>query len=141
MPHKTDDTIDPYTTTIQWSRRFTGLKLFMTLAEAGGEKLAQQIEHQTDMGDLLRRKLIENGWEILNDTPLPVVCFTHSGLDAQQQSAVLDQLYSRGYVWISGTLLRKHTPALRACITSYHTNADDVTFLINELNAALEQTL
>jgi len=29
MPHKTSDAIDPYITTIQWSRRFTGLKLLV----------------------------------------------------------------------------------------------------------------
>ncbi len=139
MPHKTGGTIDPYTTTIQWSRRFIGLKLFMTIAEAGGEKLAKQIEHQADMGELLRHKLIENGWEILNNTPLPVVCFSHPRLASQQQSALLDRLYTQGHVWISGTLLRKHTPALRACITSYRTKADDVTFLVNALNAALKQ--
>lgn len=139
MPHKTSGTTDPYTTTIQWSRRFIGLKLFMTIAEAGCEKLAKQIEHQADMGELLRRKLNENGWKILNNTPLPVVCFSHSRLSSQQQSALLERLYAQGHVWISETLLHKRTPALRACITSYRTQADDVTFLVNALNTELKQ--
>src|SRR5256886_6024104 len=37
MPGKTaGPTHDPYTTSVQWSRRFIGLKLFLSLAEHGG---------------------------------------------------------------------------------------------------------
>ena len=44
VPPAVAETFDPYVTTIQWSRRFIGLKLFMTLAELGWDGMAQLIE-------------------------------------------------------------------------------------------------
>jgi glutamate/tyrosine decarboxylase-like PLP-dependent enzyme len=139
MPEEIRDTWNPYTTTIQWSRRFIGLKLFMTLAESGSEGLADRIEHQAEMGELLRRELELAGWEILNETPLPVVCFMHSRLAPQQLPLMLNRLYSQKSVWISATRLRGHIPALRACITSFRTQAKDVTFLVETLEETLNQ--
>jgi len=58
MPGKTaGPTHDPYTTSIQWSRRFIGLKLFLALAERGESGYVEMIEHQTRMGDVLRGAL------------------------------------------------------------------------------------
>ena len=37
---------DPYTTSVQWSRRFIGLKLFLTLAHEGEEGCIERIEQQ-----------------------------------------------------------------------------------------------
>ena len=54
VPPAVADTFDPYVTTIQWSRRFIGLKLFMTLAELGWDGMAELIEHQSAMSELLR---------------------------------------------------------------------------------------
>ncbi|HYG63165.1 MAG TPA: aminotransferase class V-fold PLP-dependent enzyme, partial [Thermoanaerobaculia bacterium] len=42
---------DPWAHTIQWSRRFTGLKLFLSLAVAGWSGYEEAIRHQTAMGD------------------------------------------------------------------------------------------
>ena len=56
MPHVAGQTMgDPYAHTMQWSRRFIGLKVFLALAVAGWEGYEQAIRHQTAMGDLLRR--------------------------------------------------------------------------------------
>lgn len=139
MPEKVHDTFDPYTATIQWSRRFIGLKLFMTLTESGSEKLAARIEHQAEMGDLLRETLAAAGWEILNETPLPVVCFSHPRLAPSQLLAMLDDIYDQGTVWISETRLREQIPALRACITSFRTQAQDVAFLGDVLGKTLNR--
>lgn len=38
---------------MQWSRRFIGLKVFLSLAVAGWEGYEQSIRHQTAMGDFL----------------------------------------------------------------------------------------
>src|SRR5216117_3737637 len=48
--------VDPYTTSVQWSRRFIGLKLFLALAEHGESGYVQMIEHQARMGDVLRAR-------------------------------------------------------------------------------------
>ncbi len=48
-------TFDPLTHSAQWSRRFIGLKLFMSLAERGEAGYAAMIEHQAEMGNLASR--------------------------------------------------------------------------------------
>src|SRR5436305_15280346 len=98
MRGKTKFVLDPYASTIQWSRRFIGLKLFLALAERGELGYAQMIEHQTRMGEVLRRSLEVAGWRIVNRTPLPVVCFTRDGLVT---SRFLEELYKRQIAWMS----------------------------------------
>src|SRR5439155_24480384 len=99
MPKKTAGPIaDPYTSSVQWSRRFIGLKLFLALAERGEAGYAAMIDHQARMGDLLRSRLAEAGWRIVNDTPFPLVCFTRDGLDPAK---FLASLYARQIAWMS----------------------------------------
>ncbi len=51
MPGKTAGLVlDPYTSTMQWSRRFIGLKLFLSLAQYGESGYIEMIEHQARMG-------------------------------------------------------------------------------------------
>ncbi len=138
-----ENTMDPYSTTVQWSRRATGLKVFMTLAELGVEGYAAMIERQAELGDLLRTRLSEAGWIVRNDTPLPVVCFTHPQLFGGQLSTddVLAVIYSRGKVWISDVVLGGQEHVLRACITSFRTDASDIEFLIRELEHARNEAI
>jgi glutamate/tyrosine decarboxylase-like PLP-dependent enzyme len=122
--------VDPYVTSIQWSRRFIGLKLFLALARHGESEYIQMIEHQTRMGDLLRASLAGAGWRIVNRTPLPLVCFTRDGLVV---SRFLAELYDRQIAWMSEVRLGDGTPAVRACVTSYRTNAGDVEWVVRKM--------
>jgi len=133
-----EDTVDPYSTTAQWSRRMIGLKVFMTLAELGLEGYRELIERQAKMGDWLRQRLSETGWLIRNETPLPVVCFSHPDIQSGglTTAAILDTIYARGRIWISDVLLGGRERVLRACITSYHTDETDIECLIEELEYA-----
>lgn len=136
MPSETNNAIDNYVNSIQWSRRFIGLKVFMALAELGVEGFAKIIEHQSKMGDVLRERLASKGWKIVNDTPLPVVCFTKDqGLDKVDIAKIIEYLYEKGSVWISQTSLNNNI-VLRACITNFKTQEDDIDFLIKELEDA-----
>ncbi len=94
------DIIDPYTHSIQWSRRFIGLKVFLSLAVAGWGGYEAAIRHQTRMGNLLREKLQSDGWEVVNNTALPVVCFvdrlTHTGRTAAFISQVAREIAHGG---------------------------------------------
>lgn len=139
MPGKAgEDTLDPYATTAQWSRRAIGLKVFMSLAELGLDGYGELIDHQAQIGDLLRRRLIEQGWVIVNDTPLPVVCFTHSDICAGRLTTgdVLAFLHERGRVWISEVILGGREQVLRACITSFRSEEQDIDVLLEELEHA-----
>jgi glutamate/tyrosine decarboxylase-like PLP-dependent enzyme len=139
MPGDTTGAVDPYSTTAQWSRRFTGLKVFMTLARLGRQRLVERIERQAEMGDLLRAGLEQDGWEIVNRTPLPVVCFQRPELAGPESyDALVKFLYERGRVWISVVALPGIGPALRACITSYETGRAELELLRSELLHGLE---
>lgn len=136
MPAQAEDTFDPYTHSMQWSRRFIGLKVFLSLMVAGWDGYAEALRHQARMGDLLRQKLTTASWKVVNNTPLPVVCFTEAGRepDANRFTRIVNRLVESGRAWISMTRLAGGMPVLRACITSYRTTEDD----LDELVAALE---
>ncbi|MGA7523153.1 MAG: aminotransferase class V-fold PLP-dependent enzyme [Acidobacteriaceae bacterium] len=130
---------DPFSHSLQWSRRFTGAKLFLSLAVAGWEGYAAAIYHQTAMGDLLRRKLRADHWSIVNTTPLPLVCFTdaRSAWTLEQTQSVANAVVSSGQAWISTIQLGPaHRPALRACITNYRTeprHLDDLVAILHQV--------
>lgn len=133
-------TPDPYGHSMQWSRRFIGLKVFLTLAVAGWDGLAAAVRHMTAMGARLRRELDKAGWEAVNPTRLPVVCFvdtrTSTGRSLEYLQAVADHVVAAGAAWISTTRLRGDTPALRACITNYRTGIPDLEALVSALEDA-----
>jgi glutamate/tyrosine decarboxylase-like PLP-dependent enzyme len=131
MPGATDGTVaDPYTTSVQWSRRFIGLKLFLALAHQGESGYVEMIEHQARMGNVLRESLKGSGWRIVNSTPLPVVCFTRDGLAPARFVAALQQ---RQIAWMSEVQLGGR-PVVRACITSFRTTESDINNVVGEMN-------
>jgi glutamate/tyrosine decarboxylase-like PLP-dependent enzyme len=131
MPGKMNGPVfDPLTRSVQWSRRFIGLKLFMALAQYGEPGYAGMIEHQTAMGHVLRGALLASGWRILNQTPLPLVCFTQDGLDIYR---FLGCLRERQIAWMSPAQIRG-TPVIRACITSFKSTEEDIRWVVGEMN-------
>ena len=66
--------LDPYVTTMQWSRRFLGLRLFLSLAAAGWSGYGDHVEHSIELIALLKGKLVARGWRIANDSSLAVLC-------------------------------------------------------------------
>jgi glutamate/tyrosine decarboxylase-like PLP-dependent enzyme len=130
---------DPYAHSMQWSRRFIGLKVFLSLAVAGWGGYEESIRHQAALGDRLRERLREEGWTVVNDTPLPVVCFVGPGPEGRS-AAFLEEVAARvvasGEAWISTVVLGEAGPALRACITNYRTGREDVDALVAALGRA-----
>jgi aromatic-L-amino-acid/L-tryptophan decarboxylase len=123
--------VDPYTATVQWSRRFIGLKLFLSLAAHGESGYVEMIERQAALGDLLRAALERAGWRLVNRTPLPVVCFTRDDLDVGR---FLANLYERQIAWMSEVRLGGGPPVLRACVTSIRTTESDIEFVVGEMS-------
>ncbi len=121
---------DPFTNSAQWSRRFIGLKLFMSLAQQGANGYAEMIGHQARMGDVLRGALRASGWSILNSTPLPLVCFTRDGVVPGE---FLASLHRSQIAWMSEARVGD-IPAVRACITSFRTTERDIHWVVNEMN-------
>lgn len=133
------DIASPYEHSMQWSRRFTGLKVFLSLLVAGWDGYAAAIRQQTRMGALLRRELAEDDWLIVNETELPVVCFVDrapQGDTLPHLSAILHEVLTSGRAWLSTTRLGNGQHVLRACITNYRTDEADVRALVQALNDA-----
>jgi len=132
MPAKTDGPVDdPYVTSVQWSRRFIGLKLFLALAQFGEAGYTEMIEHQACLGDLLRELLKRSGWNVVNSTPLPLVCFTRPGLDTTK---FLAALHERQIAWMSEVWLGDGAPVLRACITSSRATEAHIQWVVHEMD-------
>lgn len=142
VPPKADGTgiVDPYEHSIHWSRRFIGLKIFLTLAVAGWDGYAAVLRNMTEMGNDLRRALDAAGWDVINRTPLPIACFQDrrapDGRSASYLEGIARHVVQSGDAWISTTRLRGSIPVLRACITSYRTTPDDLRALIETLEDA-----
>lgn len=126
---------DPYLHSIQWSRRFIGLKLFMALAVRGFDGYAALIGRQIRMGDALRERLAREGWDILNQTPLPLVCFAPPSENDEVVRDIERRVVGSGAAWISTVRLGGRL-VLRACITSYETGEPDLDALISALAQA-----
>jgi glutamate/tyrosine decarboxylase-like PLP-dependent enzyme len=134
------DVVDPYRTSIQWSRRFIGLKVFLSLAVAGWDGYARVLRHQVAMGDELRKRLSADGWRIVNQTPLPVVCFTDDRFwDTTLVERIAEKVVRSGKAWISTA--KVPALALRACITNYRTDVADLAALVEIVGAARKEAL
>jgi glutamate/tyrosine decarboxylase-like PLP-dependent enzyme len=131
----------PYTHSMSWSRRFLGLKLFLSLAVAGWEGYREALRHQMRLGERLRKLLVEAGWQILNQTPFPIVCFTRPGLKTKLEAAAFaKQIADTGKAWITSTEIGNHSlPALRAGIANFGTDEKHVDALVALLTQQWER--
>jgi glutamate/tyrosine decarboxylase-like PLP-dependent enzyme len=136
------DVVDPHLHSMQWSRRFIGLKVFLSLAVAGWDGYAAAIRHQVAMARLLAERLRAAGWEVVADHGLGVVCFAAPGGNARTQQAVAMHVVASGDAWISTTTFgpEKRT-VLRACVTNYGTAAADIDALVRALEGARRSDL
>ncbi|MBB6377308.1 glutamate/tyrosine decarboxylase-like PLP-dependent enzyme [Pseudonocardia eucalypti] len=145
MPARVDDTADPYTTTNQWSRRFAGLKLWLSLLAHGVAGYGAQIERDTELGRLLHAEVTRAGFRVINDTPLPVACATHPDApdDAEESwrwhCDVAARINASGAAWVSPVRFCGR-PALRACVISWRTGPSDITRLGRAMAEAIQLT-
>lgn len=123
--------IDPFTHSIQWSRRFIGLKLYLSLLAFGWNGYQQMIDDMMDRGEYLGKTLRKAGWQICNDANLPVICFT-PGSEGKSVEQICREVVWSGKAWISVYPI-DGIPALRACITNYLTSNTDVDKLVGLL--------
>jgi len=127
-------TLDPYVTTVQWSRRFLGLRLFLSLAAAGWGGYAAHVEQAIARIALLRDSLRQHGWQVANDSPLAVLCVEPPPGSADP-ATIVRRVLASGTAWISVATFEGR-PTIRACVTHGRTTADDVARLVTALAAA-----
>jgi glutamate/tyrosine decarboxylase-like PLP-dependent enzyme len=131
MPRDGEFAQNPYARSLQWSRRFIGLKVFLSLGAAGWRGWESMIRSQIGLADRLRAELRARGWSVLNDTPLPVLCFVPeiASTDAEV-TALVEAVNETGKAWLSTVQLPGGRVAIRACISSGHTESSDVDALV-----------
>jgi glutamate/tyrosine decarboxylase-like PLP-dependent enzyme len=130
MPSNTV-TIDPYVTTAQWSRRFLGVRLFLSLAAAGWDGYAQHVERSVDLIAGLRDMLIEREWRIANDSTLAVLCVEPppSAADVHTTAA---RVLASGRAWVA-VAKYEGRDVIRICLTHGEATMDDIRELVDAL--------
>ena len=128
--------LDPYVTSVQWSRRFLGLRLFLSLAAAGWPGYAEHIERSVALSDLLNEELRARGWLIANNSPLAVSCI-EPPLPFGDAKAIAERVLASGKAWIAVAKFEGRD-VIRACVTHGETTRDDVHELVIALQTAGE---
>jgi glutamate/tyrosine decarboxylase-like PLP-dependent enzyme len=133
MPSATRD-VDPYVTSMQWSRRFLGLRLFLSLAAAGWDGYAAHVEHAVGLTAVLRRRLEARGWRIANDSPLAVLCIEPPPGSADVRT-IAARVLASGAAWVSVAAFQGRD-VLRACVTHGEATEADISVLVDVLTEA-----
>jgi glutamate/tyrosine decarboxylase-like PLP-dependent enzyme len=124
--------LDPYVTTAQWSRRFLGLRLFLSLAAAGWHGYGEHVERSIKLIALLKDELAGRGWTIANDSPLAVLCVVPPSGNGEIRSLV-KKVVASGRAWIAAAKLEGHD-IIRVCLTHGEATEGDIRELVRALS-------
>jgi aromatic-L-amino-acid/L-tryptophan decarboxylase len=133
MP-STNTQLDPYLNSLQWSRRFMGLRLFLSLAAAGWEGYAAHVERAAAVISAVRARLAAHGWSIANDSALAVLC----ALPPPGSPPVRDlvrALLESSRAW-AAVASHEGRDVVRICATHGEIAAGDIDALVGGLEAA-----
>lgn len=133
MPSNTAD-LDPYVTSAQWSRRFLGLRLFLSLASAGWTGHAAHVERSIALAGLLRDGLAAKDWRIANDPALAVLC-AEPPSGSGEVKAVVGRVLASGRAWVSAARFEGRE-VVRACVTNGETTPEDIVEVADAMQAA-----
>jgi glutamate/tyrosine decarboxylase-like PLP-dependent enzyme len=127
-------TRDPYMMTAQWSRRFLGLRLFLSLAAAGWAGYAALVERAIELIDLLRENVEKRGWSVVNEPSLAVACMTPPP-GSRQVRDIVKRAVSSGGTWVSVAIFEGRE-VVRACVTHGGTTPADIVAVAHVLEEA-----
>ena len=112
---------DPYVNSMQWSRRFLGLRLFFSLASAGWAGHAAHVERGFVLIALLNEELTQRHWSVVNgDEALAVACLLPPPSSRSVREIVASVLRS-GIAWVSAASFEGND-VIRVCITNERNN-------------------
>jgi glutamate/tyrosine decarboxylase-like PLP-dependent enzyme len=127
---------------VELSRRFRALKLWLSLRYHGMAALRAAIAENLRQARLLAR-LIEDepALELLAPVELSAVCFRWSQADDEglntRNDEILRRVNARGNVTLSNATVRGRS-GLRACIVNHLTTDEDVQAIVTEVLAAAD---
>ncbi|MFL5736199.1 MAG: pyridoxal phosphate-dependent decarboxylase family protein [Actinomycetota bacterium] len=132
-----DEPLHWYQYSIEGTRRFRALKLWLSWKHLGTHGFARLIEHNIDLARHLAERCRREGFEVI-EPELSVVCFrlvppSSSEADADaHQNALQRALEESGDGWLSTTTLRGRT-YLRAGVVNYLSTHEDADRLVDAL--------
>ena len=124
--------VDPYLNSVQWSRRFLGLRLFLALATAGWDGLGAHVERSVEVVERIKERLLRLGWTIANDSALAVL----DAVPPHELGPVRDlvrRVVASGHAWVAPTTFEGRD-VVRICATNGETSIEDVNALVAVLN-------
>ena len=123
--------LDPYLNSVQWSRRFLGLRLFLTLGVAGWAGLGAHVERGVQVVACVAERLTDRGWSVANDSALAVLNVVPPA-DLGEVGALVRRVVGSGRAWVAPAVFEGRD-VVRICATNGETSPADV----DELVAAL----
>jgi aromatic-L-amino-acid decarboxylase len=122
---------DFYLNSAQWSRRFLGLRLFLSLGAAGWDGYANRVEHARSLAERFVTQMIAHRWTKANVSEMAVVCLVPpEGNDAVE--SIVNRIQSNGKNWVSKAMFEGQ-PVLRMCVTNGRTTEHDIDELVATL--------
>lgn len=125
--------LDPYLNSVQWSRRFVGLRLFLSLAAAGWAGYGKHVDRAVDVIAHIEEELLARGWTVANNSRLAVLCVLpppgHGGVQA-----IARRVLASGRAWVSAPSFEGRD-VVRICATHGETALADVAELVDVLHA------
>lgn len=125
--------LDPYVTSMQWSRRFLGLRLFLALAAAGWSGYAHHVERAIGLTALLEEQLVGRGWKVANASPLAVLC-AEPPPGSRDVRSIVHRVLDSGQAWVSVATFEGRE-VVRFCATNGESRPSDITRLAEILAA------
>jgi aromatic-L-amino-acid/L-tryptophan decarboxylase len=145
-----DEPLNWYQYSVEGTRRFRALKLWMSWKHLGTQGLGTLIERNDDLAAYLAAEVAASEeFELAVEPELSVVCFRHLPPGSQgwsderidaYQNALQRALELDGTAWVSVTSLRGHT-YLRAGVLNYLSTPGDVDGLLAALRRLSEGVL
>lgn len=118
---------------MELSRRFRALKLWLSLQYYGRTAFREAITHDLSHAQLLAETIRAHPeLEVVAPVPLSAVCFRHRVRDNE---TILQRVISRGRVYLSNAAVNGQF-ALRACFVNHRTEPENVHEIVSEVIAA-----
>ncbi|WSQ12382.1 pyridoxal-dependent decarboxylase [Streptomyces sp. NBC_01231] len=115
---------------IEWSRCSRALSAYASLILYRDEFQAV-VDRHFELAARLRRSLRSIGWDVVNRSPFPVVCFTRPGLTTADAESVAEQLLAAD-IYVT-TCVYRETACLRAAMINAHTAEEVLDDLVARL--------
>jgi glutamate/tyrosine decarboxylase-like PLP-dependent enzyme len=124
--------VDPYLNSVQWSRRFLGLRLFLSLAAAGWDGLGAHVERSVEVVERVKEGLVRLGWTVANDSALAVLDVVPPA-ELGPVRDLVRRVVASGRAWAAPATFEGRD-VVRICATNGETTLEDVNALIAALN-------